>query len=54
MRALIIVLDSVGCGNAPDAALKRWKQTILTSEEPAAVHRLLDDAYDDFAWSAAA
>ena len=41
-------------GNAPDAALKRWKQTILTSEEPAAVHRQLDDAYDDFAWSAAA
>jgi tRNA-dihydrouridine synthase B len=39
---------------APEAVLKRWKQTILTSENPAAVHRLLDEAYTDFAWSAAA
>ncbi len=40
--------------DASEAALKRWKQTILTSEDPAAVHRQLTDAYDDFAWSAAA
>ncbi|MDB5617488.1 tRNA dihydrouridine synthase DusB [Tardiphaga sp.] len=41
-------------GDAPDAALKNWKQTILTSEDPAFVHRQLGDAFDDFAWSAAA
>ena len=39
---------------APAATLKSWRQTILTSEEPSSVHRALEDAYDDFAWSAAA
>ncbi|MGY4479285.1 tRNA-dihydrouridine synthase B [Bradyrhizobium sp. USDA 3364] len=39
---------------APAATLKTWRQTILTSEEPSSVHRALEDAYDDFAWSAAA
>ncbi|GKQ50945.1 tRNA-dihydrouridine synthase [Bradyrhizobium sp. Ce-3] len=39
---------------APAATLKAWRQTILTSEEPSGVHRALQDAYDDFAWSAAA
>ncbi|WP_076859540.1 tRNA dihydrouridine synthase DusB [Bradyrhizobium mercantei] len=39
---------------APAATLKAWRQTILTSEEPSSVHRALEDAYDDFAWSAAA
>ncbi|QOZ25966.1 tRNA dihydrouridine synthase DusB [Bradyrhizobium sp. CCBAU 51753] len=39
---------------APAATLKSWRQKILTSEEPSSVHRSLDEAYDDFAWSAAA
>lgn len=39
---------------APAATLKSWRQTILTAEEPSSVHRALEDAYDDFAWSAAA
>ncbi|MGY4312806.1 hypothetical protein ACVWW1_002109 [Bradyrhizobium sp. JR3.5] len=34
--------------------MKTWRQAILTSEEPSSVHRALEDAYDDFAWSAAA
>jgi len=39
---------------APAATLKAWRQTILTSDEPSSVHRSLESAYDDFAWSAAA
>jgi tRNA-dihydrouridine synthase B len=39
---------------APAAVLKDWRQKILTAEEPAGVHRSLQDAFDDFAWSAAA
>ncbi|MGN8547979.1 tRNA dihydrouridine synthase DusB [Bradyrhizobium sp. 13971] len=39
---------------APAATLKAWRQAILTAEEPSSVHRSLADAYDDFAWSAAA
>jgi tRNA-dihydrouridine synthase B len=42
------------CSRAPAAKLKRWRQDILTSEDPNRVHRSLQDAYDDFAWSAAA
>ena len=42
------------CGRAPAAKLKHWRQDILTSEDPHRVHRSLQDAYDDFAWSAAA
>ncbi|MDD1533929.1 tRNA dihydrouridine synthase DusB [Bradyrhizobium sp. WBOS4] len=34
--------------------LKGWRQTILTSEDPRLVHQSLQDAFDDFAWSAAA
>jgi nifR3 family TIM-barrel protein len=34
--------------------LKTWRARILTSEEPNTVHRALSEAYDDFAWSAAA
>lgn len=34
--------------------LKSWRQTILTSEDPRLVHQSLQDAFDDFAWSAAA
>jgi tRNA-dihydrouridine synthase B len=39
---------------APAAVLGGWRQKILTSENPADVHRSLHDAFDDFAWSAAA
>lgn len=34
--------------------LKGWRQKILTSEDPRLVHQSLQDAFDDFAWSAAA
>lgn len=39
---------------APAAVLKTWRQKILTSEDPSGVQRSLNDAFDDFAWSAAA
>ena len=39
---------------APTETLKIWRQRILTSEDPHRVHRSLQDAFDDFAWSAAA
>jgi tRNA-dihydrouridine synthase B len=48
-------LDSAAqYGRVPAAKLKDWRQRILTSEEPASVHRALGEAFDDFAWSAAA
>jgi nifR3 family TIM-barrel protein len=42
------------CSRAPAGTLKAWRQRILTSEDPHRVHRSLQDAFDDFAWSAAA
>jgi nifR3 family TIM-barrel protein len=39
---------------APAETLKGWRQRILTTEDPHLVHRSLRDAYEDFAWSAAA
>ena len=42
------------CSRAPAGTLKSWRQKILTSEDPHRVHRSLQDAYEDFAWSAAA
>jgi len=42
------------CSRAPAEKLKTWRQNILTSEDPHRVHRSLQDAFDDFAWSAAA
>jgi tRNA-dihydrouridine synthase B len=42
------------CSRAPATTLKDWRQKILTTEDPHRVHRSLQDAYDDFAWSAAA
>jgi len=41
-------------GRVPAEKLKAWRHKILTSEDPAAVHRALNEAFDDFAWSAAA
>ncbi len=42
------------CSVAPALTLKTWRQRILTSDDPHRVHRSLQDAFDDFAWSAAA
>jgi nifR3 family TIM-barrel protein len=42
------------CSRAPAETLKGWRQKILTSDDPHRVHRSLEDAFDDFAWSAAA
>jgi nifR3 family TIM-barrel protein len=42
------------CSRAPAATLKTWRAKILTSEDPAGVDRSRQDAFDDFAWSAAA
>jgi nifR3 family TIM-barrel protein len=39
---------------APALTLKSWRQKILTSDDPRRVQRSLQDAFDDFAWSAAA
>ncbi|MGY3233386.1 tRNA-dihydrouridine synthase B [Bradyrhizobium sp. USDA 4448] len=39
---------------APIETLKGWRQKILTSEDSDLIHRSLQDAFDDFAWSAAA
>jgi nifR3 family TIM-barrel protein len=45
---------AAACSRAPAATLKGWRQKILTSDQPSNVHRSLEHAYDDFAWSAAA
>jgi tRNA-dihydrouridine synthase B len=42
------------CSRAPTLTLKTWRERILTSDDPHRVHRSLEDAYDDFGWSAAA
>jgi tRNA-dihydrouridine synthase B len=42
------------CGRAPAQKLKAWRERILTSDDPRRVHQALSDAFDDFAWSAAA
>jgi nifR3 family TIM-barrel protein len=39
---------------APATTLKTWRTRILTADDAAGVHRSLEDAFDDFAWSAAA
>jgi tRNA-dihydrouridine synthase len=48
-------LDVAGQGaGAGTDALKAWRGKILTGERPEEVHALLDQAFDDFAGSAAA
>ena len=42
------------CADAPAEKLKAWRAKILTSDDPRQVHNALTEAYDDFAWSAAA
>jgi tRNA-dihydrouridine synthase B len=39
---------------APGDNLKSWRERILTSDQPATVDRALTEAFNDFAWSAAA
>lgn len=45
---------AAGYSRAPAGVLKNWRGRILTSDDPQSVHRSLQDAFDDFAWSAAA
>ena len=45
---------AAGHSCSPAEVLKNWRGRILTSEDPHAVQRSLDEAFDDFAWSAAA
>jgi tRNA-dihydrouridine synthase B len=42
------------CSRTPTVKLKSWREKILTSEDPLGVNRSLENAFDDFAWSAAA
>src|ERR1700744_1666980 len=42
------------CSRAPASTIRAWRQKILTSEDAAGVHRSLQEAFDDLAWSAAA
>jgi len=51
---LLALIDQVRTTNAPADKLKAWRETILRSEQPSLVRRALSDAFDDFAWSAAA
>jgi tRNA-dihydrouridine synthase len=45
---------AANAGRLPAEKLKAWRQKILTSEDPGSVHQALGEAFDDFAWSAAA
>jgi nifR3 family TIM-barrel protein len=47
-------LEIAACGRTPAKTLKGWREQILTSDDPKRVHRSLEQAFDDFAWSAAA
>src|SRR5690242_21620192 len=49
--ALDVAADA---SRVPAGKLKSWRQKILTSEEPSRVYQALGEAFDDFAWSAAA
>jgi nifR3 family TIM-barrel protein len=41
-------------GGVPTPVLKTWREKILTADDPTSVERSLADAFEDFAWSAAA
>jgi nifR3 family TIM-barrel protein len=41
-------------GSVPASILKTWREKILTADNPAGVQRSLGDAFEDFAWRAAA
>lgn len=54
-KHLAWALDCAGTtAGAPAALIKDHRARVLTAEEPAQARRLLADAYDDFAWRAAA
>ncbi len=54
-KHLAWALDCAGAtAGAPVALIKDHRARVLTAEEPAQARRLLADAYDDFAWRAAA
>jgi len=42
------------CSRVPATMLRSWREKILTSDDPQQVCRSLTNAFDDFAWSAAA
>jgi nifR3 family TIM-barrel protein len=45
---------AASCARAPAERLKAWREKILTSEDPQRVREALGEAFDDFAWRAAA
>ena len=45
---------AAACGRVPAGRLKAWREKILTSENPQRVQEALGEAFDDFAWRAAA
>ncbi|MBV8573414.1 MAG: tRNA dihydrouridine synthase DusB [Acetobacteraceae bacterium] len=45
---------AAGCSRVPAERLKAWREKILTSEDPHRVQQALGEAFDDFAWRAAA
>lgn len=49
--ALDVAAETAG---APVDTLRRWRSEVLTAEQPDIVRRGLRDAFDDFAWKAAA
>jgi nifR3 family TIM-barrel protein len=49
--ALDVAAETVA---ASTDVLKSWRHRVLTCEAPQQVHRLLREAFDDFAWKAAA
>ena len=49
--ALNVAADAAGVSLE---ILTRWRQTVLTSEQPSDVKKSLGEAFDDFAWRAAA
>jgi len=54
-KHLAWALDSAAASaGVPSALLKSHRARVLTAEEPAQARRLLADAYDAFAWKAAA
>jgi tRNA-dihydrouridine synthase B len=42
------------CSRAPAATVKNWRERILTSDSPSLVHGSLQQAFEEFGWSAAA
>jgi nifR3 family TIM-barrel protein len=45
---------AAAAGAVQTSVLKTWRRKVLTADDPAGVQRSLVDAFEDFAWSAAA